>query len=98
LRIEPNPFSPDGDGFEDEVRFEYIIPLKSELTLKIYDVQGRLIKTIFEQQPQASGEMIWDGKSDKQRIVRAGIYVVFLEAKLENKKLVKKATVVAAKR
>jgi hypothetical protein len=98
LRIEPNPFSPDGDGLEDEVRFEYIIPLKSELTLKIYDVQGRLIKTIFEQQPQTSGEMIWDGKSDKQRIVRAGIYVVFLEAKMEHRKLVKKATVVAAKR
>jgi len=98
LRIQPNPFSPDGDGFEDEVRFGYQIPLKSEFTLKIYDVQGRLIKTIFEQQPQASGEIIWDGKSDKQRIVRAGIYVVFLEAKLEHKKLVKKATVVAAKR
>lgn len=98
LRIQPNPFSPDGDGFEDEVRFEYDIPLKSELTLRIYDVQGRLIKTIFEQEPQASGEIIWDGKSDKQRAVRAGIYVVFLEAKLGHRKLVKKATVVAAKR
>lgn len=98
LKIEPNPFSPDGDGFEDEVRFEYKIPLKSELTLRIYDVKGRLVKTLLEQEPQVSGEILWDGKSDKNRTVRAGIYVVFLEAKVEDRKLVKKTTVVVAKR
>jgi len=98
LNILPNPFSPDGDGFEDEVRFKYRIPLKSELTLRIYDVKGRLVKTIFEQEPQVGGEITWDGKSDKYRTVRAGIYVVFLEAKLEHQKLQKKTTLVVAKK
>jgi hypothetical protein len=98
LKIEPNPFSPDGDGFEDEVRFEYKIPLKSEVTLKIYDVKGRLIKTLLEKEPEVSGEIVWNGKNEKNRKVRAGIYVVFLEAEVEDRKLVKKTTVVVAKR
>ena len=98
IKMEPNPFSPDGDGFEDEVRFEYVIPSKSELTLKIYDVKGRLVKTLMDQEPEASGKIVWDGKSNKNRTVRAGIYVVFLEAKVEGRRLVKKTTVVVAKR
>jgi len=98
LNIEPNPFSPDGDGFEDEVRFEYAVPLKSELTLKIYDVKGRSVKTLLDQEPKASGQIAWDGKNDQGRTVRAGIYVVFLEAKVASRKLVKKTTVVVAKR
>lgn len=98
LEIKPNPFSPDGDGFEDEVRFRYDIPLKSELSLKIYDIKGRLVKTLLNKEPRISGETIWDGKSDKQRTVRAGIYVVFMEAEVEGKKLTKKASVVVAKR
>lgn len=98
LEIKPNPFSPDGDGFEDEVRFEYEIPLKSELTLKIYDVKGRLVKTLLEKDPQVSGEITWDGKNNKNRRVRAGIYIVFLEVEFEGKRWVKKSTLVVAKR
>jgi len=98
LEIKPNPFSPDGDGFEDEVRFTYEIPLKAELSLKIYDVKGRLVKTLLDKEPQVSGEIIWDGKSDKNRIIRAGIYVVFMEAEVEGRKLTQKASVVVAKR
>ncbi len=98
LNIEPNPFSPDGDGFEDEVKFEYGIPLKSEVTLKIYDIKGRLVKTLMDKEPQVNGEVTWNGKNDKNRTVRAGIYPVFLEAKAEGRRLVKKTTVVVAKR
>ena len=98
LEIKPNPFSPDGDGFEDEVRFKFEIPLKSELSLKIYDIKGRLVKTLLNKEPQVSGEIIWDGKSDKERTVRAGIYVVFMEAEVEGRRLTNKASVVVAKR
>jgi len=75
-----------------------VLPLKSELTLRIYDVKGRLVRTLVEQEPRVSGEIVWDGKSDKNRTARAGIYLVFLEAKVEQRKLMKKTTVVVAKR
>ena len=97
LIIEPNPFSPDGDGFEDEVIFRYILPMESNLTLRIYDIKGRLIKTLMEDEPQVSGEITWDGKDDENRTVRVGIYIVWAEAK-GNSYSQKKATVVVAKR
>jgi hypothetical protein len=97
LKISPNPFSPDGDGFEDEVIFQYTLPKMSELTLKVYDVRGRLIKTLMEDEPQVAGEIIWDGRDDKNRIVRVGLYIVLAEAKgITNS--VKKMTLAVAKR
>lgn len=97
LSIEPNPFSPDGDGFEDEAVFHYTLPMMSDLTLRIYDIKGRLIKTLMEYEPQVSGEITWNGRDDKNRTVRVGIYVVWAEAK-GNSYSVKKMTLVVAKR
>ncbi len=77
LQLEPRVFSPDGDGFEDELKIKYALPLRSNLTLKIYDIKGRAIKTLMEERPQVSGEMIWDGRDDKNRTVRIGIYVLY---------------------
>jgi len=97
LKIFPNPFSPDGDGFEDEVTFQYTLPKMSELTIKVYDIKGRLVKTLIEDEPQVTGERSWDGRDDKNRIVRVGIYIVLAEAKGVPSS-VKKMTLVVAKR
>jgi len=97
LKLSPNPFSPDGDGFEDEVTFQYTLPLVAEFTIKIYDIKGRLVKTLMEDEPQVSGEITWDGRDDKNRIVRVGIYIVLAEAKGVTNG-VKKMTLVVAKR
>ncbi|MGB2988406.1 MAG: lamin tail domain-containing protein [Candidatus Zixiibacteriota bacterium] len=97
LSIEPNPFSPDGDGFEDQAVFRYTLPMESNLTIRIYDVKGRLIKTLVDDEPKVSGEILWDGKDDENRTVRIGIYVVLAEATGDSYSE-KKATVVVAKR
>ena len=97
LSIEPNPFSPDGDGFEDEAILRYTLPMESNLTLRIYDIKGRLIKTLMEDEPQVSGEITWDGRDDENEIVRIGIYIVWAKAE-GNSHSQKKATVVVAKR
>jgi len=97
LNIEPNPFSPDGDGYQDEVIFQYTIPLNSELTLKIYDIKGRLIKTLAEDWSQASGEITWDGRDNDNRTVRIGIYVVWAEVKGSSHSI-KKMTLVVTKK
>ncbi len=84
MKLSPNPFSPDGDGFDDELDIEYQIPLGSNLTLKIYDVKGRIIRTLSNDQPQVSGKTVWDGKNDEGEIVRTGIYVLFVQITGEN--------------
>jgi hypothetical protein len=97
LRIEPNPFSPDGDGFEDEIIFHFTLPMESNLTIKIYDIKGRLIKTLVDDEPKVSGEISWDGKDDDNEIVRLGIYIVWAEAEGISHSQ-KKTTVVVAKK
>ncbi len=97
LNIEPNPFSPDGDGFEDKAIFHFTLPMESNLTIKIYDVKGRLIKTLVDDESKVSGEIAWNGKDDENKIVRVGIYIVWAEAE-GNSYSQKKTTVVVAKK
>jgi len=97
LKLSPNPFSPDGDGFDDELNVEYQIPLGSNLTLKIYDVKGRLVRTLLNDQPAVSGKTIWDGKNDASKIVRTGIYVLFVQITGEHKESKKAAISVVKK-
>jgi hypothetical protein len=95
--INPNPFSPDGDGFEDQTVISFTIPFKSELTLKIYDIRGRLVRTLMDKSPQVSGEIIWDGKNDNGNMVKVGIYILYLKTS-GSSNLSKKTTIVVAKR
>jgi len=97
LDINPNPFSPDGDGFEDQAGISYTIPFKSESTLKIYDIRGRLIRTLMDKAPQVSGVIFWDGKDNDGNIVKAGIYILYLKTSGPSS-LSKKTTIVVAKR
>jgi hypothetical protein len=97
LNIQPNPFSPDGDGFEDQAVFSYALPLESNLTIKIYDIQGRLVRTLAKDEPRASGELIWNGKDDDGETVHIGVYVVWAEA-TGNSRSQAKTTVVVARR
>jgi len=82
LSISPNPFSPDGDGFEDFAVISYELPAHvAQIRLKIFDSVGRLVRTLANNEPSSSrGQVIWDGLDDEKRRLRMGIYVIFLEA------------------
>ncbi|MBI4548620.1 MAG: lamin tail domain-containing protein [Ignavibacteriae bacterium] len=102
ISFSPNPFSPDGDGFEDVTILSYSLPTTTALIrVRIYDAKGRLIRTLADGEPAGSrGELIWDGFTDKREISSMGIYVVLLEALDANGggvQTVKGVVVVAAK-
>ncbi len=82
LSINPNPFSPDGDGFEDFCSIRYKLPLTtSVIRITIFDIKGRLVRSLANGElsgPQ--GEIIWDGLDDTKQRVRIGPYVVFVES------------------
>lgn len=82
LSFSPNPFSPDGDGFEDFTIVSYEVPATAALLrVRIYDAAGRLIRTLASGEPTgARGSLIWDGMNDNRDKVRMGIYIVLLEA------------------
>ncbi len=102
LEIMPNPFSPDNDGFEDFTVVNYHLKQAvSQISIKIFDSRGRLVRTLASNLPGGSeGKVIFDGKDDDNNPLRIGIYVLFFEALNENYGIVesfKKAFVIARK-
>jgi hypothetical protein len=102
IKISPNPFSPDGDGWEDFAIIDYKLQSSvSQVRMKIFDVKGRLIKTLLNNQAVgSSGQVVYNGLDDDNRKLRLGIYVVFIEALNDQNGVVetiKTAMVVAAR-
>jgi hypothetical protein len=82
LSMSPNPFSPDGDGFEDFCIIRYNLPLTtSVIRISIFDVRGRLLRTLVNTELSGpNGEIVWDGLDDAKQRVRIGPYIVYIEA------------------
>ncbi len=82
LMINPNPFSPDGDGREDAAIIQYELPLTvSMIRARVYDATGRKIRTLANNEPSGSrGSIVWDGMDDDKQKARIGVYIVLLEA------------------
>lgn len=82
ITVFPNPFSPDGDGHEDFTIISYKLNSSvSQVRMKIFDVKGRLIKTLLNNQTTGpEGQIVYNGFDDDNRKLRLGIYIIFLEA------------------
>ncbi len=82
LSISPNPFSPDGDGRDDVTIINYQLPFNlSQVHVKIFDIRGRQVRFLVNNQPSATiNSIIWDGRDDRGHTCRIGIYIVYLEA------------------
>lgn len=100
ISISPNPFSPDGDGFEDFCIIRYNLPvMTSILNIRIYDIKGRLVRTLANNELVGTqGEIVWDGIGDNKQRARIGVYVIFLEAtdRSSGKVMIAKAVAVVA--
>ncbi|MBU1702676.1 MAG: T9SS type A sorting domain-containing protein [Candidatus Eisenbacteria bacterium] len=71
---QPNPFSP-----ETKIRFE--IPEAGRAELTIYDVSGRLIRTLVKDERRSGAYSVaWDGLDDSGRKVSSGVYFYSLRA------------------
>lgn len=82
LQLSPNPFSPDNDGFEDFLTITYSLPANSAMIrVRLYDVSGRLIRRLAQNEPSPStGSIIWNGMDDDGHRVRIGMYIILFEA------------------
>ncbi len=74
----PNPFNP-------ETIIAYAIPAQASggvhVTLRIYNLQGQLVRTLFNQ-PQKAGryEITWNGRNERGEQVATGIFIYRLQA------------------
>lgn len=100
IKIEPNPFSPDGDGHDDNTIINIELPTnRAEIKIEIYDILGRKIRTIRDNSFSGyQAAVTWDGEDNNGRQVRMGIYIVYVQILNDREGFIKelKDTVVVA--
>ncbi|NBC25528.1 MAG: hypothetical protein GVY08_01590 [Bacteroidetes bacterium] len=82
VSLEPNPFSPDGDGHEDRLMINYsFMDPDFLLRVRIFDRYGRLIVNLADSHPAGlNGTLTWDGRMENGVTGRIGIYIIHIEA------------------
>ncbi len=74
-------FSPDNDGFQDVLVFRYNFDTDMIATLKIFDNQGREVRTLFASELLGQqGSFTWDGVMENNQKAPIGIYIAVIEA------------------
>jgi hypothetical protein len=96
ISISPNPFSPDGDGFEDFCIISYTLPFDEALiSARIFDSSGRPVRTLANNEYSGkNGNLTWDGLGDDGRRLRIGIYIILFEARSDDGRRFQSKTVV----
>ena len=80
--FEPNPFSPNGDGFDDLLYIKYKLPFEYGLiSIQVFDVIGRTINTLsWNTYTMQENVLTWDGKDVNGNPARIGMYIIKLKA------------------
>lgn len=70
----PNPFS-------SEAVISFSLPTAGNASLRVYDMSGRIIRTIADgEMAAAAHSLVWDGRDDSGNTVAAGVYFCRLES------------------
>ncbi|MDP6457470.1 MAG: lamin tail domain-containing protein [Candidatus Marinimicrobia bacterium] len=80
--LEPNPFSPDGDGHDDLLYISYHLPFtQANVSILIFDRLGRSVRMLANNLASGSqGTLNWDGLTDSGERARIGIYILKVSA------------------
>ncbi|HRX50423.1 MAG TPA: C25 family cysteine peptidase [Candidatus Krumholzibacteria bacterium] len=72
----PNPFNP-----ATTIRFALPADVRGRTRLRVFDLQGRLVRTLVDGVlPAGFHEVAWRGRDDRDRAVGSGVYLYRLEA------------------
>ena len=83
-QIAPNPVKTAGV-------IEYQLPTSQRVSLKVYDIAGKLVKTLVSETVEAGTyQAVWDGRDERGNRVASGVYLYRLQGKDEcaTKKLI----------
>jgi hypothetical protein len=66
----PNPFNPT-------TTISFSLPLNKKITLAVYDMLGRDVRTLINNEEYVKGKhsVVWDGKNNKGQAVASGTYI-----------------------
>jgi hypothetical protein len=72
LDIHPNPFV-------QSLSIKFQNPGEKEVTIKVYDITGRLVKTLHKGITNQGCTLIWHGDDEQGKAVARGVYFVRFE-------------------
>ncbi|MBU2501176.1 hypothetical protein KJ682_07615 [bacterium] len=82
----PNPFNPT-------IALSYTMPQAGHLSLKVFDLRGRLVRTLLDERREAGpGRAAWDGLDEAGARAPSGVY--FYEARTAGQVQVGKVTMI----
>jgi ligand-binding sensor domain-containing protein len=82
LAAQPRIFSPKGDGFSEKVTISFDLDQPTAVTMKVYNLAGRLVKILCENALMNSGRnaVDWHGDDYDRNTCPSGMYLICLEA------------------
>ena len=80
--VEPEAFTPDGDGIDDVATVRYVASGTNRLTtIRVFDAQGRLVRNLVQNQTLGTnGAVEWDGSDEQGNPVRMGYYLFLIDS------------------
>jgi hypothetical protein len=70
----PNPFNPS-------TSIEFSLPARERVSLKVFDVSGRLVRTLVDGPlPDGNHRYTWDGNNERGSSVASGVYFYILRS------------------
>lgn len=79
--MRPNPFTPNADGFNDAVEFNFSTLGLSAPALRIFDVDGL---AVVQEEHLPAGVFSWRGQDRNGRALPPGIYLYSLQDRGKN--------------
>lgn len=87
LHVEPNPFTPNGDGINDQAQVTYDILRVVQpvpVTIEVFDLSGRVVRRWSNDRAVGSFSESWDGTDDGNNLVPPGLYLMKLTGDTDN--------------
>ncbi len=81
VTFEPEAFSPNSDGYNDEYIISYKLDKPGYIgNVKIFDSSGRFVLQLLKNEIlSTNGEIIWNGEDETGQRQALGVYVVLVE-------------------